>query len=136
MCVGSGAEAMHRGVARGTPGAGHPPRSASSRYPPRVRPALAGHHQGVRSLGRSGGPAPPPRPPPPPSPPEFRPPSADLPRAADPSAGPGGPIGATTQRGPFPHHEGPMEGEEPPALGFLEPPSEPGSLGRLGHYEV
>src|SRR5262249_38440479 len=34
---------------------------------------------------------------------------------------------------PSPRPDGPEEDE---GLGFLQPPSEPGSLGRLGHYEV
>src|SRR4029077_17275952 len=67
---------------------------------------------------------------------EFAPPSLGTMRAFDPSADPKGPILATPQRDPFPHYEDPKEDEEPLALEFLEPSSEPGSLGRLGHHEV
>jgi hypothetical protein len=67
---------------------------------------------------------------------EFAPPSLGIMTAFDPSADPKGPILATPQRDPFPHYEDPKEDEEPLALEFLEPSSEPGSLGRLGHHEV
>src|SRR4051812_23586727 len=67
---------------------------------------------------------------------EFAPPSLDIMRAFDPSADPKGPILATSQRHPFPHHEDLKEDKEPLALEFLEPSSEPGSLGRLGHHEA
>ena len=73
---------------------------------------------------------------PPATPFEFAPPSLDITMAFDPSADPKGPIAATPQRDPFPHHEEPKEYEGPLALEFLEPSSEPGSFGRLGHHEV
>src|SRR5262249_50617556 len=43
---------------------------------------------------------------------------------------------ATLGQGPGPAHVGPEENEGPFALEFLQPSTKPGSLGRLGHYEV
>ena len=53
MWVGYGDETNRRGVAQGTPGGGHHLRSADG-DPFRGRSTLDGHHDGVRSLGRSG----------------------------------------------------------------------------------
>jgi hypothetical protein len=70
------------------------------------------------------------------TPSEFAPPSLDLTMASDPSADQKVPIVATPKQDPFTQHEGLKEYEETLALEFLEPSSEPGSLGRLGHHEV
>ena len=43
---------------------------------------------------------------------------------------------ATHKQNPFTRHEELKDYEEPLALEFLEPSSEPGSFGRLGHHEV
>ena len=70
------------------------------------------------------------------APSEFAPPSLDITMAFDLSADPKGPIVATPMQEPFTQHEELEEYEEPLGLEFLEPSSEPGSFGRLGHHEV
>ncbi len=66
----------------------------------------------------------------------FAPPSLEITMAFDSSADRKGPIVATPGQAPFTQHEDLKEDEEPLALDFLEPSSEPGSFGRLGHHEV
>ncbi len=67
---------------------------------------------------------------------EFAPPSREFTMAFDPSADPKVPIQETHKQNSFTRHEELKDYEEPLALEFLEPSSEPGSLGRLGHHEV
>jgi serine/threonine protein kinase len=67
---------------------------------------------------------------------EFAPPSREFTMAFDPSADPKVPIQETHKQNSFTRHEELKDDEEPLALEFLEPSSEPGSLGRLGHHEV
>ncbi len=66
----------------------------------------------------------------------FAPPSLEITMAFDSSVDPKIPIVATPGQAPFTQQEDLKEEEEPLALDFLEPSSEPGSFGRLGHHEV
>ena len=70
------------------------------------------------------------------SPPEFAPPSLEITMAVDPPADRKAPIAATLGQDQVTRDEELDEFEGPLTLEFLEPSSEPGSLGRLGHHEV
>ncbi len=67
---------------------------------------------------------------------EFAPPSQHITMATDPAADEKAPIAAIPEQERVAHDEGLNEDEEPLGLEFLEPSSEPGSFGRLGHHEV
>src|SRR5262249_39678187 len=73
----------------------------------------------------------------PPAPPlEFAPPSLDITGAVDRSANRDAPLAAAPRPDQVTQDEPLNDSEEPPSLDLLEPSSEPGSYGRLGHHEV
>jgi hypothetical protein len=67
---------------------------------------------------------------------EFAPPSLDITTVVDPTADRKAPGAAVPEQDQPTRHQELDEYEQPPTLEFLEPSSEPGSLGRLGHHEV
>jgi hypothetical protein len=69
-------------------------------------------------------------------PPETPPLPPDGTVVLPPPAAPAGPAQALTLQDPVAAHEGPQEDKSQEPLEFLQPSTKPGSLGRLGHYEV